>query len=313
MTGSQRPILVIHPGALGDVLQTVPALRALRARGPLTFAGQPRLGNLLCGLALVDAAWPFDGLGLQALFTLERPPSALVERLARFDRIVSWFGSRDETYSAQLRAIARDCVIAPPVPGDENREPVWRHLLATIDDGEAPDIAPLDVPAPWHQDGQRALTKLGAARGRPLLLVHPGAGAQWKLWPAGHQARVIREVTGQTGAQPVIHEGPADREIVEALLRVLDGDVLHLVQPELPRLAAILARSVYLGVDSGVSHLAAAMGARGVVLYPSATQARWESWSQTVRRVTIDAEADQIEAVATALIEEMRLKEGEAD
>ena len=38
--------LIVHPGALGDVLQAVPALRVLRAQGRLTFAGQARLGRL---------------------------------------------------------------------------------------------------------------------------------------------------------------------------------------------------------------------------------------------------------------------------
>ena len=45
-------ILAIHPGALGDVLQAVPALRALRSLGrgaSVTFAGQPRLAHLLAG------------------------------------------------------------------------------------------------------------------------------------------------------------------------------------------------------------------------------------------------------------------------
>ena len=58
-----RPIetLVIHPGALGDVLQAVPALSALERGGHrLTFAGQPRLGELLQGMGLVLAAFTFS-------------------------------------------------------------------------------------------------------------------------------------------------------------------------------------------------------------------------------------------------------------
>jgi hypothetical protein len=46
-------VLVIHPGALGDVLQAVPALRGLRPLAPVTFVGQPRLGRLLVELAVV--------------------------------------------------------------------------------------------------------------------------------------------------------------------------------------------------------------------------------------------------------------------
>jgi hypothetical protein len=127
-----RSILVIHPGALGDVVQAVPALRALRQQGPLTFAGQPRLGRLLAAWRLIDTVLPFDGAGFEALFTPERPPPSLVARLARFDRVVSWFGARDPAYVDQLRAIAPASVVASPV---SEHGSTWRHLLSTIGDG----------------------------------------------------------------------------------------------------------------------------------------------------------------------------------
>jgi len=304
VSGSHHAILVIHPGALGDVLQAVPALRALRSRSSLTFSGQPRLGNLLCGLGLVDAVLPFDGLGLEALFTATSPPPPLAARLTSFHRVISWFGARDEVYGNQLRATSRDCVIASPQPGEASPQIVWRHLLATVDADGPPDTAPLNVPAAWRQEGQRALTELGAEPARPLLVVHSGAGARWKLWSVEHQAHVIRQVIRNTGAQALIHEGPADHEVAEKLLRVLDADILHLVEPELPLLAAILARgSAYLGVDSGVSHLAAGVGARAVILYPSATRERWQSWSPTARSLTMSVDTDHVDGVVAALIE----------
>lgn len=293
------------------MLQTVPALRALRSSGSLAFSGQPRLGKLLCGLGLVDEALPFDGLGLEALFTPGAPSPSLVARLTRFDRLVSWFGARDDTYGQQLRSLSPDCVIALPQPSEGSAQTVWRHLLATVDVNAAADVAPAHVPAAWRDEGQRALDELGAEPARPLLFVHPGAGARWKLWPVEHHARVLDEVVRHTGAQALIHQGPADREIAEALVRILDMDVLHLVEPDLPQLAGILAcASAYLGVDSGVSHLAAAVGARAVVLYPAVTRERWESWSPTALCVTMNTSASQADAVAAALIERIEKAAG---
>ena len=312
MTGPPRASLVIHPGALGDVLQAVPALRALRRRGPLTFSGQPRLATLLSGLGLVDAVLPFDGLSLEALFALGPLPPPLVARLAGFRQVVSWFGARDEVYGAQLRAVSRDCVIASPLPGDASPQTVWRHLLVTIGASVAADIAPVDVPLAWQREGERMLSDLGATHSRPLLVVHPGAGARWKLWAVENQARVIRQVIRDTDTQVLIHQGPADQEIAEALFRVVDAGTLRLVEPELPLLAAILARAAaYFGVDSGVSHLAAAVGARAVILYPSATRERWASWSPTALGLTMSAEADQVDCVAATLIERIRNAQGE--
>src|SRR5512139_3692951 len=92
---NREPVLVIHPGALGDVLQAVPALSALRETIParIAFAGQPRLAALLRDTGVADEALAFDGLGLSHLFVPERVPTPVRERLARFHRVISWFGA----------------------------------------------------------------------------------------------------------------------------------------------------------------------------------------------------------------------------
>ena len=286
---------VIHPGALGDVLQTVPALRALRRGGTLAFSGQPRLGRLLRALGLADTAVSFDGLGLEALFTLASAPPSLVARLHGASRVVSWFGARDALYPERLRALSPECVIASPLPGDADRATVWQHLLATIGDTSRPEIHPIEVPATWLDQGSRVLIELGAAPGRPLLVIHPGAGARWKLWPVAYHARVIDQVIRHTDAQPLIHQGPADRDAAEHLSRLLDGRALRLLEPDLPLLAGILAQSsAFLGGDSGVSHLAAAVGAPAVILFPAATRERWAPWSPIARALAMSLEADQV-------------------
>ena len=297
-----RSTLVIHPGALGDVLQAVPALRALRTDGPRAFAGQPRLGALLRGLGLVEAVLPFDGLGLSALFTREPLPSALVARLTRFGRVISWFGARDAVYVQQLGGVARDAVIAPPVPGDPSSMTVWQHLLGTIGASSRLDLAPLDVPEPWRDEARRVLAQLGAEPKRPLFVIHPGAGGHWKRWPVEHLARVIGDVVRQTGGQALVHQGPADRDAVDQLFRVLDEPAPRLVEPDLPLLAGILGRAAaYLGGDSGVSHLAAAVGAPAVILFPAATRERWAPWSPTARALAVGDEAGQVDQVAAAV------------
>jgi hypothetical protein len=135
--------LAIHPGALGDVLLAVPALRALRAQSPgraLVLAAQPRLGHLLASLGLIDLGIDFESLGLGALFMPEGGRADLAE-LARAGRVVCWFGSRDRAFVANLRAIAREVVVAAPAAGDLL---VWQHLRQTVGaplDGGTPGVA----------------------------------------------------------------------------------------------------------------------------------------------------------------------------
>jgi heptosyltransferase-3 len=274
----ESPILIIHPGALGDVLQAVPALRGLRAQTPgatLVLAGQPRLGRLLVALRVVDEARAFDGLGLEALFTDGPVLPALAGWLGSFTRVVSWFGAREPTYRARLGALAAELTVARPVPDDET--PVWRHLRATLSLGdlaETDSVAPIRLPA--------------RPPGASAVVVHAGSGGAWKQWPPDRFAEAIGEVTARHAVPVIVHQGPADRAVVDALLARLDRPVERLVEPELPALAAILSGArAYLGGDSGISHLAAAVGAPSVVLFPPAHLPRWSPWSPSARPVAM--------------------------
>ncbi len=301
-----REILVIHPGALGDVLQAVPALRALQAAGArLTFAGQPRLAGFLAGVGTVQAALGFDGLGLEVLFTRAPIPPSLSQRLARFGRVVSWFGSQDGLYPGRLREIVNECVIAPPVPEAGAPVTVWRHLLETLAPwGVSADMrpAPLEPPEPWRADARRALAALGARRDRPLLVIHPGAGGEWKRAPAPRLAEAIRSAIEDRAVELLIHQGPADRQAADELAAVLGLAALRLVEPELPLLAGVLAEAAaYVGSDSGVSHLAAAVGAPAVILFPTATRAQWKPWNGSAVAIEADSGMGWLDAVREAV------------
>jgi ADP-heptose:LPS heptosyltransferase len=284
--------LIIHPGALGDVLQAVPAVRLLRAGAPaarLVFAGQPRLGRLLVALGAVDEARGFDGLGLEALFTDAPVPAALAAFLRGFARVVSWFGAREPGYRARLGALARDLLIARPVP--EGDTPVWRHLVATLG-----DTAPVDAAA------TAPLTVAAPAGDRRALLVHAGSGGAWKRWPPERFAQVIEAAVRATGVPVLLHQGPTDRDAVDALAARLSVPVERLAEPDLPALAAALAGArAYLGGDSGVSHLAAAVGAPSVILFPPAHLPRWTPWSPTARAIAASGGPDEVRLVTRAL------------
>ena len=285
-------ILIIHPGALGDVLQAVPALRGLRAAAPggrLVFAGQPRLARLLVALGVVDEGRAFDGLGLEALFIDEPAPPALASLLGGFTRVVSWFGCREPTYVARLGALVADAIVARPVP--DNDTPVWRHLIATL---PASALAERDAVAPIRP---AARPPASAA-----LVIHPGSGGTWKQWPAERFAEAIAAVATRHALPVVVHQGPADRAAVEALLARLDSGVERLVEPELPELAAALSLArAYLGGDSGVSHLAAAVGAPSVILFPPAHLPRFTPWSPTARPIAMTGGADEVAGVVREL------------
>lgn len=293
--------LAIHPGPVGDVLLAVPALRALKAEQPaeqLRLAAQPSVGRLLAALGAVDDVLSFDGLGLQALFVEDDSPPCL-EAIRAARRVVCWFGARDPAFARRFHALAPDAIVASPT-GD-GASLVWHHLLATV--RAAPGMSPDPcAPAPAiRAAGHQALRQVGWGPGSRLLLVHPGAGSVDKRWPAEGFVQVLAPLGARPDVTVVMHEGPADAEAVAAVNARLVGPVPVLRGLPLAELAgALVHAAVYLGNDSGISHLAAAVGVPSLILFEPRRLA-WRPWSATVDVVLVDtASAAQTDVVTVA-------------
>jgi len=133
-------------------------------------------------------------------------------------------------------------------------------------------------------------------------VIHPGSGGDWKRWPVERFAEVIRALRRDRALEIVVHQGPADAEPAQRLLALLEGDAVVLLEPDLPRLAAVLGGArAYLGGDSGVSHLAAAVGTPSVLLFPPATRRRWTPWSPTAVAIELQGVDADVERAREAL------------
>jgi hypothetical protein len=251
---------------------------------------------LLQGSGLVLAATSFDTFGFEALFVESPPPEGLATRLRRFRHVVSWFGAKEDAYRKQLGALVPESIVARPVPDDNSPFTVWEHLADTLGPWGVTlpiELHHLPTAERWRIAARSALMAAGADLGRPLLVAHPGAGARWKEAPAARFARALERMAADGGSQVVVHQGPADRHAVEALLAELAAPAVRLVEPSLTELAGALALAqAYIGSDSGVSHLAACVGTASVILYPPATLRRWAPWSSTAVPLGVGTEGD---------------------
>jgi ADP-heptose:LPS heptosyltransferase len=281
---TRRPrCLVIHPGALGDVLLALPALAHLGTleEGLMrVLATAPRFAGLLEGSGYVEETVDFDRLGLHRLFVAE-PDHALIEDLAGYDAIVSWFGAADPTYRGHLLSLEtrlhRPLVIGRATPSPSTPRHASRHLLETLAPwGPVPAHLPPVRLRVEHTDRAWAaawLAARGLARDRVVVL-HPGAGHPAKAWPGyGVLARRLQTA----GVPAVLVTGPADTAVAA---RLVGGGGVPEVRVArdwpLTRLAALceVARG-FVGNDSGLSHLAAAVGCPTLVLFGPTDPRRW--------------------------------------
>lgn len=267
---ASRGALAVHPGALGDVLLAIPALRALRAAsGAVALAAQRHIANLVAALGEAEAAHDFATLRLDALFTDDGRAE-----LPTTERIMCWFGARDVDFTRRLRAQAPGAIVAPSI----GTGLVWEHLLRTSGAADGDWRAVARVGSPLVAAGRAALLEAGWDGARRIVVVQPGAGGAHKRWPADGFASALAEVVGGRDVAVVVHEGPVDAAAVDELAARAPG-VLRLRVPPLPTLAGVLRlATVYVGNDSGVSHLAATVGAPAVVLF-APVNLPWRPWA----------------------------------
>lgn len=280
-------ILVIRGGALGDFILTLPALRLLRDNFPGTeieLLGYPRIAALADARFYADRVRSIDYGPLAGFFarngTLD---PGLCEYFAGFQQVVSYLYDPDGIFEANLRrAGVRHYLAAYRKPSEEHAAIEWARPLEALA-LFLEDPAAVVYPSP--EDGRRAKEWLGEGS-RKRLALHPGSGSPRKNWPARAWARMGECFLKRfPEGELVLVGGEADAEALAAMDSLADaGRVRRAVGLELPLLAAILAEcGRFAGHDSGVSHLAAAAGARCVLLFGPTDPEVWAPRNAGVR------------------------------
>jgi heptosyltransferase-3 len=275
-------ILVLHPGALGDIILALPAISLLRKAYPaasLTLAGNiDHLDTILNGR--VENVLSLSTLPLHRLYTSETPTEADIRFWKSYEHIVSWTGSSDAHFCRNMKAIHADARIASwkPVPEDP------RHVSRIFADSlgnEIPDgnviPARIDLNAETLDQGHQWLLKNGWDGVDPLTAIHPGAGGKSKRWPLSRYIELARRLIVREKQKVIIIEGPAEQGMARQILKAVP--VPGLISCEgagLRLLASILAQCrSFIGNDSGISHLAAALEIPCLVLFGPTLPQHW--------------------------------------
>ena len=260
--------MVVFPGALGDLLLALPALRLVRARHAAARLTLVVSGPLVTLARLVDVAddvASLDAADATGLFGGEHLPSWLADR----PTLHSWLGSGDAALRARLGRVTRAAHFHRVEQGPGERHVASEYIRALGLVPASPEPAPARIRPPMSAMASSLLAHLAP----PVLAVHPGAGSRAKRWDNAGFVQVANWWRSAGGAAVVI-AGPAEA-----------GEAPMLGPPEardwpLPDVAALLGEvALFLGNDSGISHLAAAVGAPGVVLFGPTDARRWRPLS----------------------------------
>jgi ADP-heptose:LPS heptosyltransferase len=269
----EERLLAIRPRALGDVVLTTPALRALRRGHPdarIDVLTDARYAPLLGVLPEIDRVLHF---GRTTAGTLDL---AWRLRRERYDQVIDFFGNprsalvtalagagRALGYDLRGRRYAYHATVPRNVvaPGHRAEYAAASHVRLAVAAGGLDDGVDvrLALPEAMRTRAREDLERAGAGSGRAVGLVAAGTWAS-KTWPLSHFAALARMLTA-AGHALVAITGPGEEHVTARLARLAPG-----VQPLPPahdvvQLAANVAElRALVGTDSGPRHLAAAFG-----------------------------------------------------
>jgi len=267
--------LVLFPGALGDFMCFLPTLAALRARhrGTLLLCAKPALLELIRWSDTVTAS--IDRREVADMFVADSPVSVAARQLfGGYDWAYSWTGFGAPHVARRLADVTGGCVQVFRFRGMSAGEHAVDYFARCA--GVTP-CSPVDAvvaeDAPWFDGFARQYRVVN-----PFLLVHAGSGSAKKNWRGFSTA--VRECRQRYGIHTVLLQGPAESEQGQPDYGAdIVADRLSLSQ-----VVALLRRSrCYLGNDSGISHLASATGATGVVLFGPTDPAIWAPRGARIR------------------------------
>jgi len=124
------------------------------------------------------------------------------------------------------------------------------------------------------------LRAVGVDEARPVALIHPAAAFDTKQWAVENFARVIENLSAR-GFECVAIYAPNESQVVAALIENSKARLTAFTDLRLPEVTALAGRArLFVGNDSGIAHIAAAVRTPSVVIFGSSNVAHWRPWTQ---------------------------------
>ena len=265
-------IAILFPGALGDFVCLLPAIHELAERAQVEIFAKSEFSDIVPRNVSVGALERYE---INRLFvTGGAAERRLREFFSPYEMIYSWVASSQPAFRNELGTAAPGRVRFFAFRGTDPAMHQADYYLSCLGFSQGP-LHPVTIPlrrdaVKWNT----AFWQRYALDKKPVLVIAPGSGAKEKNWPAVYFAAVGHWWRERCGGEVVVLLGPVERE-----RGGVDGLAEHFIMApdlNLAQAAALLSRGdLFLGNDSGITHLAAAVGVRTVALFGPSDPRRW--------------------------------------
>ncbi|MHB8122747.1 MAG: glycosyltransferase family 9 protein [Desulfuromonadaceae bacterium] len=272
MNQKQQNILIIKPGAMGDLLHLTPTIRGLRKRFPHAridiMVGNEASTDLFRHHPDITDILVYDRRGEHRSF------SALLSlwkkiRSRSYDLVINFQRSNLKTWF--LTSAALPCRILTYHKTRKNViHAVMDHLKTVKPLGISPDGDKLDLYlAPEDRQHATALFKSQNFDGRPIVALNPGASNLIKCWSTQQFAALGDRLVNELGVEVVVVGGGGEQELAHDICARMDHKPLNVVnKTTMLQLGAVLSNCALLvSGDTGPMHMATAVGTPVVALF----------------------------------------------
>jgi ADP-heptose:LPS heptosyltransferase len=263
---------VIFPGALGDFVCFLPALQALRRECEIDLFARSEFAGIVPSGVKVRSLECAEIRNLFIDATLQTP--TWQNHFGAYAAVYSWLGSQQPVFVQRLQSDCADRAQLFPFRPPANMEHQADYYLRCLALPECTEREPaIELHAEaivWSENFCRE----HSLDNRTVLALAPGSGAREKNWPEEFFLAVANWWRESSGGAVILLVGPVEAE--RGGIDRLRHHCLVARDLSLSELAALLARSdVYLGNDSGVTHLAAGVGVPTIALFGPSDPRQW--------------------------------------
>jgi heptosyltransferase-3 len=274
-------ILIIRGGAIGDFILTLPVFAALRSQLPkarLEVLGYRQVAQLALAARLVDEVRSIDARPLAAFFACngELAPE-WCDYFASFAIIISFLYDPDGIFRRNIERCSKAQFIAGPHRPDEHG---GIHATETF-------LKPLEHLAIFDADPAPRLPFSAQPAAPNQIALHPGSGSERKNWPEARWRELLVSIVCETPHQLLLVGGEAEGDRLERLAAGLSASRFRMAYqlPLIELTQQLKTCTAFVGHDSGISHLAAAVGLPVLALWGETVEAVWRPRGDRVRIV----------------------------
>jgi len=286
-TPEVQSILVIHQGALGDFILALPALETLRNAFPhakSVIMGYPRILELVEKRFYAEEILSIDQRGMATFFVREGSLDLTLSQFFKTFDLIVFFGKDGEgAVIGNLRRVCQGQIF------QINSFPPWDEKIH-LTDHLLKQFAQYGLPASesnprlhlkgsdrkWAEDfwGKKGVDEKERSK---VVILHPGSGSKKKVWPLERFLDLAHTLQEHLSSKILIVLGPAEGPHVQRTFEGTGGNSFIFAKGlTLLQLASVMEGCwFFIGNDSGISHMAAALGLPTIVIFGPTDQRVW--------------------------------------